>query len=136
MFKHQMCNLLLDFCHSFCRLSNNTMKEIKLAVALYRQWQGQRNERVMNCPTLNIGPINVRLEDMTKDELNYTISRFLCEVKKQSGEKFPGTTLHELLIWRKRQGHNIEFSFQSLKSVIHPQVSFGRDVRKLHICAT
>jgi hypothetical protein len=40
----------------------------------------------------------VELENMTKDELNYSISRFLCEVKKQNGDHYPGKTLHELVI--------------------------------------
>ena len=35
---------------------------------------------------------------MTKDELKYSISRFICEIKKQNGEDYPGDTLHELVI--------------------------------------
>jgi integrase len=38
------------------------------------------------------------LENMTKDELNYSISRFICEVKKKNGDDYPGETLHELVI--------------------------------------
>ena len=39
-----------------------------------------------------------QLNIMTKEELNYTISRFLCEVKKADGEDYPGSTLYELVI--------------------------------------
>lgn len=35
---------------------------------------------------------------MTKDELCYTLSRFVCEAKKQNGEDYPGDTLYELII--------------------------------------
>lgn len=35
---------------------------------------------------------------MSKDELCYTLSRFLCEIKKQNGEDYPGETLYELII--------------------------------------
>ena len=61
-------------------------------------WQDQRNKKAVNSPSLNISPINVNLEDMTKDELNYSIARVICEVKKQNGDKYPGVTLHELVI--------------------------------------
>ena len=35
---------------------------------------------------------------MTNDELNYALSRFVREIKKQSGEEFPGKTLRELTL--------------------------------------
>ncbi len=38
------------------------------------------------------------LEDMSVDELNFSISRFICEVKKCDGTDFPSSTLHGLII--------------------------------------
>jgi len=35
---------------------------------------------------------------MTKDELNFSIARFICEVRKENGEEYPGQTLYELVI--------------------------------------
>ena len=35
---------------------------------------------------------------MTKDELCYSLGRFVTDVKKQNGEDNPGSTLHELII--------------------------------------
>ena len=34
---------------------------------------------------------------MTKDELCYSLSRFVTDVKKQNGEDNPGSTVHELI---------------------------------------
>ena len=35
---------------------------------------------------------------MMKDELNFSIARFICEVRKENGEEYPGQTLYELVI--------------------------------------
>ena len=51
----------------------------------------------MNDPSLGISPINVSLGHMSKDELNYSISHFICEVKKQNGDGYHEETLHELV---------------------------------------
>jgi hypothetical protein len=82
----------------FCRLAPSTEKKIKWAIDLFRGWQLQRNEKAIANPAMNISPIYVTLEEMTKDEINYSVSRFICEVKKMNGEEYPGETLHELVI--------------------------------------
>ena len=37
------------------------------------------------------------LHEMTKDEVNYAPSRFICEVRKVDGTEYPGATTYELL---------------------------------------
>jgi hypothetical protein len=34
---------------------------------------------------------------MTKDEMNYSLSRFVCEVRKQDGTEYPGLTTYQLV---------------------------------------
>ena len=36
--------------------------------------------------------------EMTKDDLNHAISRFICEIKKQDGSEYPPKTLYELVV--------------------------------------
>lgn len=49
-------------------------------------------------PKLNYSPIRVELIEMTTDELCYALSRFVLEVRKESGEEYPSETLYELII--------------------------------------
>ena len=35
---------------------------------------------------------------MTVDQLNYCLSRFILEVKKQNGEEYPSETLYEMIV--------------------------------------
>ncbi|XP_072042901.1 zinc finger MYM-type protein 2-like [Amphiura filiformis] len=80
------------------RLAPSTEKKVKWATDLFREWQLERNTKAVYESSLNISPIDVDLDDMTRDELNYSLSRFICEVKKVNGEDYPGETLHELVI--------------------------------------
>lgn len=47
---------------------------------------------------MDISPIRVDLLDMSKDEICYSMSRFVCEIKKKNGEEYPAETLYELVI--------------------------------------
>ena len=53
--------------------------------------------RVSSRPDLQLSVIRVEVPGMTKDELCYSLSRFVTDVKKQNGEDNPGSTLHELI---------------------------------------
>ena len=46
----------------------------------------------------NIIPIIVDWNNTTKDELNFSLSRFICEIKKQYSEEYHRDTLYELVI--------------------------------------
>ncbi|XP_038068807.1 zinc finger MYM-type protein 2-like isoform X3 [Patiria miniata] len=87
---------LLDFGRR--RFAESTERKIRWAVDLFRDWQMCRNQKAVSDVSLNISPINVDLNFMTKDEVNYSLARFICEVKKKNGDDYPGETLHELVI--------------------------------------
>jgi hypothetical protein len=73
------------------------MAKIKWAVDLFQHWQLNRNE-VAETRCSNLSPIRVKLENMSVDELNFCISRFLCEAKKVDGTDYPADTVHSLVI--------------------------------------
>ena len=49
-------------------------------------------------PSLKLSPILVELSEMTKDEINYTVSRFIMEICKNNGEKYPGSSLKQIVL--------------------------------------
>jgi hypothetical protein len=62
----------------------------------FKEWQRSRNETAKYSP--DISPIFVDIDDMTKDELNYSISRFICEATTVDGSEYPSETIHSFVI--------------------------------------
>lgn len=77
------------------RFAPTTVAKLKWAVSLFKDWQKQRNDIAVD---QDISPIRVELEEMTKDELNFSISRFICEIKKRDGNEYPSDTLYSLVV--------------------------------------
>ena len=83
----------------FSRFADSTMSKLRWAVTLFKDWQSNRNKHALDPSNkLDISPIMVSLEDMTIDEINYSVSRFICEVKKMDGTEYPADTLYSLVI--------------------------------------
>ena len=68
------------------------------AVRVFDSWKKEKNLKAVTQPHLSISPILPRLLDMTKDQISYSLSRFIMEAKKQNGEDYPAETLYELII--------------------------------------
>ncbi|CAC5396558.1 unnamed protein product [Mytilus coruscus] len=88
--------------------ADNTKKKMRWAINVFRKWQLERNELAKRDE--NISCIRPDLEEMTKDELCYSLSRFICEVIKENGEDYQGQTLYEILI-------NIQMHFEQQGNV-------------------
>ncbi|XP_021345205.1 uncharacterized protein LOC110445118 [Mizuhopecten yessoensis] len=70
------------------RLAASTMSKVKWAVNTFKEWQDNRNRIAKN---MDISPILVNLEEMTKDELNFSIS-------KVDGSDYPSETMYSFVI--------------------------------------
>ncbi|CAC5383071.1 unnamed protein product [Mytilus coruscus] len=66
-----------------CPTADNTKKKMRWAINVFRKWQMERNELTKRDE--NISCIQPDLKEMTKDELCYSLSRFICEVIKENG---------------------------------------------------
>ena len=49
-------------------------------------------------PSKNFSIINRELHEMTIDEMQYSLCRFILEIKKENGEAYPNKTLYELIL--------------------------------------
>ena len=79
-------------------MAKATLNKANWAVRLFRDWREHRNARALSDPSQNISPIQPQLEEMTKDELNFCLSRFLCEVNAKDGKEYQGDTLKTALM--------------------------------------
>ena len=85
----------LAFCNVCFRYAESTETKIKW---LFRKWLSSRNLFEMKNTDVQLSPILTDLEHMSRDELNYCLSRFVVEVRKQNGQLYPGKTLRELVL--------------------------------------
>ena len=77
----------------------NTVKSNEGAQRVVYNWIAERNGRTSdNAPKC---PRDL-LENGTSGELNYWLSRFVTEVKKQNGDAYPPRTIHLLLAGLQR----------------------------------
>lgn len=68
------------------------------AVRMFNDWKACRNQRVVEHPELEISPIRCELVEMTVDELCYSLSRFVLEVRNRKGLEYSAQTLYEAVI--------------------------------------
>ena len=83
------------------------------AITLFRNWVIERNIKAKTHPELNIRPVNVLLENMNIEEVNYFICAFLLGIKKVDGGEYPYRTLSDMVgsIQRYLHGHNKSYWF-------------------------
>ena len=62
------------------------------------EWKASRNELSVKDVQMNISPIRCELIEMTTDELCYSLTRFVLEVRKPDGQNYPSQTLYEMII--------------------------------------
>ena len=46
---------------------------------------------------MNLSPIRISMLEMTNDEFNYSLSPFVCEIKKADRNPYPGKSLYEMI---------------------------------------
>ena len=63
---------------------------------MYSDWVKERNERYRR--SSEVQQITKPITDMTNNELNYILKRFVLEVKKKTGDDYPAETLYELVV--------------------------------------
>ena len=90
---------------------SSTKYKDKWALKIFREWQQQREMKV---PILDPGglfqdyelhkanPVSCEIEDMDAISLNYWLTKFVMEVAKDSGERYPPRTVYGIVSGLKR----------------------------------
>lgn len=70
----------------------NTRKKCKWAIKVFMEWKQARIEN------LELDDLNVykSIEEMDKSDWNFLLKRFVFEVRKQTGERYPPKSLYDL----------------------------------------
>ena len=94
----QYVNLFSVFGFVSFRLTKSTERKKKWALNQFEKWQIARN-KLADIPGSPYGHIKPHLEDMTIEELNFTLCKFISEIKKNNGQDdYPGNTLYEIMM--------------------------------------
>ena len=92
-------------------VQSSTKYKKKWALKIFREWQQQREMKV---PILDPGglfkdyelhkvnPVSCEIEDMDAISLNYWLAKFVMEVAKDSGERYPPRTVYGIVCGLKR----------------------------------
>ena len=77
----------------FDTLSQNTIRKSKWAMDVFEKWfRNRQNQGIIN--GLHVFK---KLDEMSKSELNSQLKFFVFEVRKQTGERYPSTSLRDLI---------------------------------------
>ena len=98
----------------FTDLPNRLRKKLNWAVGTFEAWKCARNEFVATNPGSGMSLISPSLQQMTKDEINFAISRFIQEIRKQDGSEYPGKSLRELVLSIQMHLEKLDIKYQFL----------------------
>ena len=123
-------------------LKKSCESKCEWAVRAYTDW---RNERLINFqydPAIYFADLS-DLENLTKENLNHALCRFIPEVRKKKGEgEYPGATLYQLVValqkhlvvnklkWRLIEGDEFEDSRTVLDNVMQERTAANIGVVK------
>ena len=83
----------------------NTQYNTKWAVKLFEEWQRSRSNTIAQREAVGVEGVNVSnvedvrvpLEQMSPYSVNFWLCKFICEVAKTTGERYPPKTLYLLV---------------------------------------
>ena len=64
---------------------------------VFEEWKKQRNQAVLKEDYSGEPVIQESIDEMSDEMLDFTLARFVAEVRKEDGQEDPGNTLYEIL---------------------------------------
>lgn len=108
------------------RISQNTRNKTKWAMKIFREWLSEWRIRCDEIPKV-LKPI----DEFCKDDLDYALRYFFCDVRKTNGERYPPKTLKEIACSIQHYFNNeldwnislfVDSSFRSSRDVLDSQM--------------
>ena len=78
-------------------ISDASRRKWTWAIKIFEDWKKWRNETVAEDKN-STEPVSTKsLEEMSDEELDFFLARFVAEVRKQDGQEYPGKTIYEMI---------------------------------------
>ena len=78
-------------------VSDTSRRKWAWVLKVFEEWKKQRNETVLKEDYSGESAIQEDIEEMSDEMLDFTLARFVAEVTKEDGQKYPWKTLYEIL---------------------------------------
>ena len=130
-FKEPLCeDQLIELSHK--NFLPETMKKVRWVVKMYCEWRVHRHG-------LGLESIPSYLDDramITAGSLHHALCRFIIEIKKVNGDKFPGKTLYDILVCIQFHLECYWFAFKILNDEAFSDIKFTLDnTMKAHVAS-
>ena len=63
---------------------------------IFDQWKDKRNETIVKVSYSGEPLIKENLDEMSDEQLDFALARFISEVRREDGEEYPGKALYEM----------------------------------------
>ena len=106
------------------RYAKSSEAKVKWAIDIFEDWRRERNTMASADPDQRISLIcpGIPLCQFSKDELNFSVSRFIKECRNKQGELYPGTTLREIVLCIQMYFSKLGFEYRFLYDPLFSQI--------------
>ena len=80
-------------------ISTKTKEQTEWAVKVWKEWALARNTRLLS----DKKPFSTTFCELTVSEMDFWLSRFILEVRKENGDPYPSNTLYQLICGLQHQ---------------------------------
>ena len=103
--------------------SPETMKKVRWAVKMYREWRDHRHSLGLQFIDCDLDDVN----SITMESLKFAMCRFLTEVKKMDGTNFPGKTLYDIVVCVQFHLETLGFTWKLINENMFRDLKFTLD---------
>lgn len=123
-----------------CKIPETTKRNMMWALNAFISWRVARNNMIVN----RVGNEKVGehllpwtdIQNMSPDTLNSVIPRFVMEVRKRNGERYPGPSLWQLVVnlqgFIRMKGNGVNFLKDSLYTPIQNALDVEMKISNQH----
>ena len=78
-------------------VSDASRRKWNWVLNIFEEWRETRNEAVLKVENSGEPVLNQRIAEMSDEDLDFFLARFVAEVRKEDGQEYPGKTIYEMI---------------------------------------
>ncbi|KAK2565248.1 hypothetical protein P5673_011199 [Acropora cervicornis] len=78
-------------------VSDASRRKWNWVLNIFEEWRETSNEAVLKVENSGEPVLNQRVDEMSDEDLDFFLGRFVAEVRKEDGQEYPGKTIYEMI---------------------------------------
>ena len=78
-------------------VSDASRRKWNWVLNIFEEWRETRNEAVLKVENSGEPVLNQRIAEMSDEDLDFFLARFVAEVRKEDEQEYPGKTIYEMI---------------------------------------